>query len=94
MPGPPDFVSIRKNIILAFALTVVGAGVGEWLFHAGTKNTRGALLTNGGRVLTATATGASLSEAQQRSSALAARVQFDGAFFRRDIGWRALQRGA
>ena len=76
------------------AITLPGAGVGEWLFHAGTKNARSALLTNGGRVLTATATGASLSEAQQRSSALAARVQFDGAFFRRDIGWRALQRGA
>ena len=76
------------------AISLPTAAVGEWLFHAGTKNTRGALLTNGGRVLTATATGASLSEAQKRSSALAARVQFDGAVFRRDIGWRALQRGA
>ena len=79
---------------LGDAITLPTANVGEWLFHAGTKNTKGALLSHGGRVLTATATGASLSEAQQRSSALAARVQFDGAFFRRDIGWRALQRGA
>jgi phosphoribosylamine---glycine ligase len=76
------------------AITLTDAGVGEWLFHAGTKSSRTALLTNGGRVLTATATGGSLAEAQQRSTALAERVHFDGAFFRRDIGWRALQRGA
>ena len=54
----------------------------------------GALTTSGGRVLAATATGATLAAAQQRSTALAASVQFTGAFFRRDIGWRALARGA
>ena len=65
-----------------------------WLFHAGTVMRDGALTTSGGRVLAATATGATLAAAQQRSTALAASVQFTGAFFRRDIGWRALARGA
>ena len=66
----------------------------EWFFHAGTRQFDGALRTSGGRVLTASATGDTLAAAQTRSTALAAAVQFRGAFFRRDIGWRALERGA
>ena len=84
-PGPPRAGD-------EIALPTVSEG--EWLFHAGTKEAGGTLVTAGGRVLAATAAGATLTEAQTRSSALAARVQFTGAFFRRDIGWRALARGA
>ena len=76
------------------AITVPEIPDGAWLFHAGTVMRAGALSTSGGRVLAATATGGTLAVAQQRSSALAAGVQFTGAFFRRDIGWRALARGA
>ena len=76
------------------AITLPAAGEGEWLFHAGTTQRDGTLVTSGGRVVAATATGATLAEAQQRSGSLAARVQFTGAFHRRDIGWRALARGA
>jgi phosphoribosylamine--glycine ligase len=76
------------------AITLPATGEGEWLFHAGTTRRDGTLVTSGGRVITATATGATLAEAQRRSGALAGRVQFAGAFFRRDIGWRALARGA
>jgi phosphoribosylamine--glycine ligase len=75
-------------------ITLPTAAAGEWVFHAGTKQQDAALVTSGGRVLTATATGASLAIAQQRSTALATRIQFAGVFFRRDIGWRALARGA
>ncbi len=75
-------------------ITLPATDVGEWLFHAGTTTRETAVVASGGRVLAATATGATLHDAQQRSTALAARVQFRGAFFRRDIGWRALQRGA
>ncbi|MCC7051741.1 MAG: phosphoribosylamine--glycine ligase [Gemmatimonadaceae bacterium] len=76
------------------AITLPVAGDGTWLFHAGTTLRDGTLVTSGGRVLAATATGTTLAGAQQRSGALAAGVQFTGAFFRRDIGWRALARGA
>jgi phosphoribosylamine--glycine ligase len=48
------------------------------------------LQTAGGRVLCATALGASVAEAQKRAYALAAEVQFDGMQYRRDIGYRAL----
>ncbi len=67
---------------------------GEWLFHAGTRQQDAALVSSGGRVLTATAAGTTLAHAQQRSTAIASQVRFAGAFFRRDIGWRALARGA
>ena len=67
---------------------------GEWLFHAGTTMRNDTLVASGGRVLAATALGDTLPDAQSHSVRLAADVHFDGAFFRRDIGWRALQRGA
>jgi phosphoribosylamine---glycine ligase len=75
-------------------ITVPATDDGAWIFHAGTTRRDGTLVTSGGRVLTATATGPTLEDAQARSRALAAAVQFTGAFHRRDIGWRALHRGA
>ncbi len=66
----------------------------EILFHAGTQLRDGTLVTSGGRVFAATAYGATLALAQEWSAHLAGEVQFRGAFFRRDIGWRALARGA
>ncbi|MDE5784922.1 MAG: phosphoribosylamine--glycine ligase, partial [Duncaniella sp.] len=57
------------------------------LFHAGTK--RGAddvLVTSGGRVIACSATGATLEEALGRSFEAARTVEFEGKYFRRDIG--------
>jgi phosphoribosylamine---glycine ligase len=68
--------------------------VDEWVFHAGTALRDGLLVTSGGRVMTATASFLTLASAQHFSAQLAAQVQFRGAFFRRDIGWRAIARGA
>ena len=63
------------------------------VFHAGTAlNAEGQVITSGGRVLCVTALGASTHEAQQHAYAAAALIHFDGGFYRRDIGWRALQR--
>ncbi len=76
------------------AITLPDPTDGTWLFHAGTTLRDEMLVTSGGRVLTATATGPTLGDAQERSRALAAAVRFAGAFHRRDIGWRALHRGA
>lgn len=59
------------------------------LFHAGTvRDGDGTLRVAGGRVLNITGTGATFAEAQARSRAGAALVQFDGMQWRRDIGWR------
>ncbi|EGU32209.1 phosphoribosylamine--glycine ligase [Vibrio sp. N418] len=65
---------------------------GEKVFHAGTANRNGEIVTNGGRVLCATALGNSVSEAQQRAYELAKQVSWNGVFFRSDIGYRAIER--
>ncbi len=65
---------------------------GEKIFHAGTKLVDGKVTTNGGRVLCATALGATVSEAQQRAYALAKQVTWQDEYHRTDIGWRAIAR--
>ncbi len=65
------------------------------VFHAGTaRDAEGALRTSGGRVLAVTALAPTLSAACRKSAAAASNIAFDGKQFRRDIGWRELQRGA
>ena len=65
---------------------------GEKVFHAGTENKDGNVVTNGGRVLCATALGHSVSEAQQRAYDLAKQISWEGMFHRNDIGYRAIAR--
>ena len=62
------------------------------VFLAGVEEKAGKLLTNGGRVLCATALGNSVFEAQQSALALAEQIQWTGRFYRRDIGYRAIAR--
>ena len=65
---------------------------GEKVFHAGSQLAGDTIVTAGGRVLCATALGHTVAEAQQRAYQLAARIQWDGVFYRKDIGWRAIER--
>jgi phosphoribosylamine---glycine ligase len=65
---------------------------GEKVFHAGTRLNGDQVLTNGGRVLCATALGLSVTEAQQRAYKVAAKIQWTGVFFRKDIAYRAIAR--
>jgi phosphoribosylamine--glycine ligase len=60
------------------------------VFHAGTRLADGRLVSNGGRVLSATARAATLAEARDLAYAALAAVDWPGGFARRDIGWRAL----
>ncbi|MCW8884176.1 MAG: phosphoribosylamine--glycine ligase [Motiliproteus sp.] len=62
------------------------------IFHAGTADKDGKLVTNGGRVLCATALGETVTEAQQRAYELARQVSWNGMFFRTDIAYRAIAR--
>ncbi|WP_431276428.1 phosphoribosylamine--glycine ligase [Variovorax ureilyticus] len=65
------------------------------VFHAGTTLEGGELKTSGGRVLCVTVLADSVKQAQQRAYEVAARVRFDGAQYRKDIGHRAVHaRGA
>jgi len=62
------------------------------VFHAGTTESGGEVRTSGGRVLCVTALGDSARLAQQRAYDVLQSIHFDGAQYRRDIGWRALTR--
>lgn len=60
------------------------------VFHAGTKNDDGQIVTNGGRVLGVTALGMGFRAARKRAYAAVEKIEFAGAHYRSDIGWRAL----
>jgi len=61
------------------------------LFHAGTKYENNKILTSGGRVFCATALGVDLKAAQQNAYNLVNKVDFEGAFFRKDIGYKGIK---
>jgi phosphoribosylamine--glycine ligase len=65
---------------------------GAQVFHAGTALADGRLVANGGRVLTVTATGADIAEAQAKAYAAVDAIEFPAGFCRRDIGWREVAR--
>ncbi len=64
------------------------------VFHAGTQLDQGNLVSSGGRVLGVTGLGSTLDSAVANSREGAEAVDFDGKYFRRDIGWRELGRNA
>lgn len=69
----------------------------EKIFHAGTKKVckdddKEQIVTNGGRVLCVTALGDTIAQAQSKALALCQQIDFDGKQYRRDIGWRAIER--
>ncbi|WP_413664253.1 phosphoribosylamine--glycine ligase [Microbulbifer sp. EKSA008] len=62
------------------------------VFHAGTALDGERVVTNGGRVLCATALGDTVAEAQENAYESARAIYWDGVFFRKDIGYRAVER--
>ena len=84
-PGEPQ----KGDVISGLA---AGNNVDIKLFQAGTAEQNGQVVTNGGRVLCATALGHTVLEAQQKAYALAKQVSWNGLFYRSDIGYRAIAR--
>ena len=62
------------------------------IFQAGTAPKDGKIVTSGGRVLCATALGATVREAQAKAYELASKISWDGMFYRHDIAYRAVAR--
>ncbi len=62
------------------------------VFHSGTALKNGAITTNGGRVLCVTGIGTTIEKAVQRAYETLEVIHFEGAQFRKDIAWRALNR--
>jgi phosphoribosylamine--glycine ligase len=94
--GYPEAFDPGKNIRSLIGKPISGLeraaqSEGCLVFHAGTRLQDGQVVSDGGRVLTLTGLGASLSEAAARAYAGLSHVQFDGIHYRRDIAVRALQ---
>ena len=73
-----------------FPITLPELGADEHIFIAGAKLREGTLVTSGGRVLGAVSVKSTLKEAVDGAYALAERIRFGNAYYRRDIGQRAL----
>ena len=61
------------------------------VFHAGTKDMDGDIVTNGGRVLGVTALGQTIRDAKERAYRAVDKIKFDGAYCRRDIADKAIK---
>jgi phosphoribosylamine--glycine ligase len=64
-----------------------------FVFHAGTACKEGKVVTSGGRVLGVTAVGKGIREAIAKAYEVVAKISWEGAHFRKDIGQKALKRG-
>jgi phosphoribosylamine---glycine ligase len=62
------------------------------IFHGGTARSANKVVTAGGRILCVTALGDSVSKAQQAALAAMGKISWDGMYYRRDIGYRAVKR--
>ena len=62
------------------------------VFHAGTKLADGKIVTSGGRVLGVTAFAGDIKAARDKAYEAVEKISFEGAFCRKDIAWRALNR--
>ena len=84
-PGP-----IRKDD----AIHGLDSSFGEQakVFHAGTRLSGGSVLTSGGRVLCVCGLGATVAQAQAAAYDAVAKIAWDGVHYRRDIGYRAIER--
>lgn len=69
------------------------AVAGAVVFHAGTANENGQVLATGGRVLGVTGFDATVGAAQKNAYAAVDRIVWPDGFCRRDIGWRAINKG-
>jgi phosphoribosylamine--glycine ligase len=81
--GYPGKYTTRKTIV---GLEDVAKMEDVIVFHAGTQRSDDRILTAGGRVLGVTAVGDTLMAAKRRAYDAADKIEFDGSYFRRDIG--------
>lgn len=84
--GYPD--EYRKG----FRISGAGESPVSTIFHAGTAIKEGELVTSGGRVLAVTSTGNTMDEALGKSYATISGIHFDGAAYRKDIGFDLKER--
>jgi phosphoribosylamine--glycine ligase len=85
-PGKPLKGTEIKGLEVAAAMPNVE------IFHAGTARDGARLIANGGRVLNVCGRGENIAQARDAAYAAISRIDWPGGFYRKDIGWRALQK--
>lgn len=88
------YPSSPKTGVAIRGLEDAGRVPGAVVFHAGTRKDGSLFRTSGGRALIVSARGGDLERACERAYEAAGKIEIDGAFYRRDIGRRALASGA
>ena len=83
-PGEPLRGSLIKGIEDAEAVP------GVVVFHGGTRKIDASIFADGGRVLTISALGSDVTKARERAYEAIVHIKWPEGFFRRDIGWRAI----
>jgi phosphoribosylamine--glycine ligase len=86
--GYPDDYQKGKKIT---GLEEAGKLVDVVVFHAGTKEKDGQIITSGGRVLGVTALGKTIADAKAKAYQAVDKINFDGAYCRRDIADKAIK---
>jgi phosphoribosylamine--glycine ligase len=84
-PGTPEQGGTIGNLATA-------KEQGAIVFHAGTGDSDEGLVAKGGRVLAVTALGATVTDAKRTAYAAIDGIEFPAGFYRRDIGWREVER--
>ncbi len=84
--GYPDNYA-KGNVISGLP---IDEAVDSKIFHAGTTEADGNIVTSGGRVLCACALGEDIADAQAKAYALTNKIHWDDVFYRTDIGFKAL----
>ena len=81
----------KKNIVLK-NLNSIKIDKKKFIYHAGTKIVNGKLVSNGGRVLNISALGTKFKKIRNDILSILKMVNWKNGFFRRDIGWRVIQK--
>ncbi len=101
VPGfrPQEWEDPTPSWKIGLSASVHGGGLNDVagmkdaiVFHAGTAKKDNDVVTAGGRVLGVTALGDSIRDAIDRAYEAVKKISFDGAYYRKDIGYRALDR--
>lgn len=85
-PGMPQKGTEIKGLDLAKGVPNVE------IFHAGTRRDGDRIIADGGRVLNVTGRGKTVKDARNAAYEAIAKIDWPGGFYRKDIGWRALER--
>ena len=86
--GYPD---IYQNNIEIKNLEQIRLNVNEYIFHAGTKNENGKVLSNGGRVLNFVIRSDNFETGRNKAINLIKQINWDNGFFRKDIGFKVIE---